>query len=197
MGNLETWVEEGKFRQDLFFRLNVIPLRLPALRERGEDILELARFFIDLYAKEYGLPKTTLSAEATGWLTDYNWPGNVRELQNLMERAVLLCGSAPIESVHFLLDPDAWPLFEESPKSGDNAGSDAETAPGDLSDAEEPSSSFGGAVIPLHEMERIMIAKGLEQTSGNRTQAAELLGISVRTLRNKLNEYRTMGVDIE
>ena len=90
--NLEEWVREGKFRQDLFFRLNVIPLRLPSLRERGEDVLELARFFMNMYVREYALPSTELSPEASRWLLDYDWPGNVRELQNLMERAVLLAG---------------------------------------------------------------------------------------------------------
>ena len=199
--NLENWVADGKFRQDLFFRLNVIPLRLPALRERGGDILELARFFMALYAKEYGLPKAELSPEAVSWLTGYDWPGNVRELQNLMERAVLLCGNSAIQPVHFLLDPNAWPLFEEADavQNAEQSGTSETTdgTPPDQPDAGASFQAFEGAVIPLHEMERIMIAKGLEQTSGNRTQAAELLGISVRTLRNKLNEYREMGLDVE
>ena len=201
--DLEGWVAEGKFRQDLFFRLNVIPLRLPALRERGEDILELARFFVDMYTKEYGLPRAEFSEEATAWLRGYDWPGNVRELQNLMERAVLLSGGAPIASVHFLLDPDAWPLFEESDLPGDADAPDGasvgsvDTPISAASGATSPDQAFQGAVIPLHEMERLMIAKGLEQTQGNRTQAAELLGISVRTLRNKLNEYRTQGLEID
>ncbi len=195
--DLEGWVAEGKFRQDLFFRLNVIPLRLPALRERGEDILELARFFIDMYTKEYGLPKAELSGEAAAWLTSYDWPGNVRELQNLMERAVLLSGNGPIQPVHFLLDPDAWPLFEDDAAPLPAGEIPANGAPAEAGPAAQPPSSFDGAVIPLHEMERIMIAKGLEQTSGNRTQAAELLGISVRTLRNKLNEYKAQGLDID
>jgi transcriptional regulator with PAS, ATPase and Fis domain len=218
--DLEDWVAGGKFRQDLFFRLNVIPLRLPALRERGDDILSLARFFVDLYAKEYGLARAELSQEAVDWLMRYGWPGNVRELQNLMERAVLLCGGAPITSVHFLLDPDSWPLFEEEAAqiaAQAAAGTETAAAPSLPSPAvgAEPgavpggipgvtpgegaagASSFGGAVIPLHEMERILIARGLEQTAGNRTQAAELLGISVRTLRNKLNEYRAQGITVE
>lgn len=203
--DLEAWAAEGKFRQDLFFRLNVIPLRLPALRERGDDILALAHFFMDMYSKEYALPPATLSDEAADWLMDYNWPGNVRELQNLMERAVLLCGGEAIVPGHFLLDPDSWPLFEEEQSEADPLPTLSEDAsfssekgtahvrPGQ----EDPMPSFAGAVIPLHEMERIMIVKGLEQTAGNRTQAAELLGISVRTLRNKLNEYRAQGLEID
>lgn len=207
--DLDDWVKQGKFRQDLYFRLNVIPLRLPSLRERGEDVLELARFFMDMYVREYGLASGGLAPTAVDWLRRYDFPGNVRELQNLMERAVLLANGRPVEPCHFLLEGDAWPLFEESAEdtgtavaqdgntaetpavAGTAAGSGGESPPAQAGD------SFAGAVIPLHEMERIMIIKGLEVTSGNRTQAAELLGISVRTLRNKLNEYRALGLAVD
>ncbi len=214
--NLEDWVKEGKFRQDLFFRLNVIPLRLPSLREREKDVLTLAQFFMTNYSKEYGLHNSSLSASAVQWLMQYDFPGNVRELQNLMERATLLANGNPIEPGHFLLDPDTWPLFAGAPELDGQENQDdvqgtsfadtllnAQGGIGELSNesasAGKPSNNtlFGDAVIPLHEMERIMIIKGLEATSGNRTQAAELLGISVRTLRNKLNEYRAMGIEIE
>ncbi len=223
--NLEEWVREGKFRQDLFFRLNVIPLRLPSLRERGDDVLTLARFFINLYVREYSLPAVNLSDSAVTWLKTYAWPGNVRELQNLMERAVLLSGGKAIVPAHFLLESEEWPLFaDESPSSAGHDGlpdasalgledgtpfaqAAGEGLPGPVTGQDESAASetpllgglspFAGGVIPLHEMERIMIRKGLEQTSGNRTQAAELLGISVRTLRNKLNEYRLAGYAVE
>ncbi len=213
--DLDDWVKQGKFRQDLYFRLNVIPLRLPSLRERGDDVLELARFFINMYINEYQLAPTELSQSAIDWLRDYDFPGNVRELQNLMERAVLLANGRPVEPRHFLLEDDDWPLFEEdsaefvSEDGGPAAdlsgaaehGADA-LGPGAFSNGSGsavPSSSGGmpNAVIPLHEMERIMILKGLEATSGNRTQAADLLGISVRTLRNKLNEYRAAGHPVD
>ncbi len=202
--DLEDWVKEGKFRQDLFFRLNVIPLRLPSLRERGDDALTLAKFFIDSYSKDYALSKASLSPQAVDWLLNYEFPGNVRELQNLMERAVLLANGRPIEPGHFLLDPDAWPIFGDDITNNDgeiyaenlsNASPNAVDENGPIDTANQ--ALFGDAVIPLHEMERIMILKGLEITSGNRTQAADLLGISVRTLRNKLNEYRAMGIDVE
>ena len=226
--DLEDWVKQGKFRQDLYFRLNVIPLRLPSLRERSDDVLELANFFMNMYAREYELPQTALSQSATDWLRDYDFPGNVRELQNLMERAVLLANGRPVEPRHFLLENDDWPLFEEDEAdfASDENGSDhspdaawpgqdsayaatAPTAPSEaLNGGQDALRSLtrtsggstmasGGAVIPLHEMERIMILKGLEATSGNRTQAADLLGISVRTLRNKLNEYRAAGHPID
>ena len=201
--HLQEWVDEGKFRQDLFFRLNVIPLKLPALRERGEDMLQLARFFVDKFCTQYVLPKLAFSEEAAEWLLSYDWPGNVRELQNLMERSVLLAGNGPIQKRHFLLDDDAWTMIEEQGEQGEVPI---------LQETEEPETQdahvsrplgggngepfLGGKVLPLQEMERIMIMRGLEQTSGNRTQAAELLGISVRTLRNKLNEYRSQGIEI-
>jgi DNA-binding NtrC family response regulator len=196
--DLEAWVKEGKFRQDLFFRLNVIPLRLPSLRERGEDALLLADFFIRLYVHEYRLSPTSLSTEAKDWIMEYPWPGNVRELQNLMERAALLCGGSPILPAHFLLDPDAWPVLADAPGLEDEENH-GPSVPGSADAAAAATGDFSGGVIPLHEMERIMIIKGLDQTRGNRTQAAELLGISVRTLRNKLNEYREQGrpVDME
>ena len=193
--NLEEWVKEGKFRQDLFFRLNVIPLRLPSLKERSEDILELAVFFMNMYVREYRLAPTSLSAQAKEWLMQHDWPGNVRELQNLMERAVLLCGGKAIVPQHFLLEGDAWPLFaEESPVPAFAA--ETEDAPYGAGPAAASGAAvdLSGGLIPLHEMERLMIFKGLEMTSGNRTQTAELLGISVRTLRNKLSEYRDQGL---
>ncbi|MGE9984304.1 sigma 54-interacting transcriptional regulator [Desulfovibrio sp. SGI.169] len=209
--DLEDWVKQGRFRQDLYFRLNVIPLRLPSLRERGDDVLELARFFVDMYAREYRLPPAPLSDAAVSWLRQYEFPGNVRELQNLMERAVLLANGRPVEPRHFLLENDAWPLFEEdAPEvAGASAAEPAVTAaaasaapagpatPASGATPEAAAGQFAGPVIPLHEMERIMIIKGLEATSGNRTQAAELLGISVRTLRNKLNEYRSLGHPVD
>jgi len=224
--DLEGWVKEGKFRQDLYFRLNVIPLRLPSLRERGDDVLQLAHFFMNMYTREYQLPVSPLSESAVTWLQQYDFPGNVRELQNLMERAVLLANGRPVEPCHFLLENDDWPLFEEeapAPAGGMSAGAAASvademlnmaaaaSAPAAGGDVPRPAdqaaagtggeisaeSRMQGAVIPLHEMERIMILKGLEVTSGNRTQAADLLGISVRTLRNKLNEYRAAGHPID
>lgn len=214
--NLEDWVKEGKFRQDLYFRLNVIPLRLPALRERGDDIIELANFFLDMYTKEYALPQAKFSQEAITWLKNYAWPGNVRELQNLMERAVLLAVGKDIMPAHFLLDPDNWPLFEDDEENQEvqaagqvsgqvfehtsEQGSLLETeqkAPASVQTAPAGAVDFSGGLMPLHEVERLMIKKGLEVTQGNRTQAAELLGISVRTLRNKLNEYKSMGLDVE
>ncbi|QJT08934.1 sigma-54-dependent transcriptional regulator [Oceanidesulfovibrio marinus] len=197
---LQQWVEEGKFRQDLYFRLNVIPLTLPPLHERGDDVLRLARHFVEQFREQYQLPPLEFSAEAVAWLKSYEWPGNVRELQNLMERSVLLAGAGPISTSHFLLD-DTWTPPEEAAEPVEEVSS---TPPQDVAEPHAPAPLSGESmenvladrVLPLSEMERIMIMRGLKQTSGNRTQAAEMLGISVRTLRNKLNEYRSRGLDV-
>ncbi len=192
---IEEHVEQGKFRQDLYFRLNVIPLKLPALRDRGDDVLLLAEWFVSGFCKAYGLPRLAFSAEATEWMRGYGWPGNVRELQNLMERAVLLAGQGPIEPRHFLLDPDSYEIPEEFMEAGACQPPGAGTSQGGAAGAAE-SPGFEAEVMPLEEMERRMILKSLDKTQGNRTQAADLLGISVRTLRNKLAEYRKLGMDI-
>ncbi|MFP4071980.1 MAG: sigma 54-interacting transcriptional regulator [Desulfovibrionales bacterium] len=184
--NLEESVEQGNFRQDLYYRLNVIPIKLPPLRERKEDILPLAGFFIRRYCREYGLAPLELGADARQWLLEYSWPGNVRELQNLMERAVLLAGKGPVQPRHFLIEDGQWlPEGELGVEGTGNGGQGIAVA---AEDAME--------LVPLHVMEQKMIMKSLDHTEGNRTQASQLLGISVRTLRNKLNEYRKQGMDI-
>ncbi len=188
--DLQARVEAGDFRQDLYFRLNVIPLRLPPLRERGEDVIRLAYHFIDRFSSECSISGLKLSPEAEQWLRENDWAGNVRELQNLMERAVLLAGSGPIRTEHFLLDAGLLDLDLEDTDSdpcsrqADQAGPQCGTL------CQEPE------LVPLQEMERRLILRSLDHTQGNRTQAAKLLGISVRTLRNKLNEYREQGAGV-
>ncbi|WP_457572183.1 sigma 54-interacting transcriptional regulator [Desulfovulcanus sp.] len=181
--DIEECVQKKEFRQDLFYRLNVIPLKLPPLRDRGSDILLLAEYFVRKFCQEYNVSLNGLSEQARKWLMNYDWPGNVRELQNLMERAVLLAGSGKIEVNHFLLEGEDWPeelTLEEEKELVEKQ---------DFSEKNDE-------VLPLHEMEKRMILKSLQKTGGNRTQASELLGISVRTLRNKLNEYRKQGLVI-
>ncbi len=186
--NIEDCVSKGEFRQDLFYRLNVIPIRLPPLRERGDDVLLLAEHFVTHFCSQYGLKRMTFASEARSWLMDYEWPGNVRELQNLMERAVLLSGQGGvIRSRHFLLDGEDW--YDEQEEEG-GSGQEIIDQP-DLHRPHDPNE-----ILSIWEMEKIMIIKSLEKTGGNRTQASELLGISVRTLRNKLNEYKKEGLVI-
>jgi DNA-binding NtrC family response regulator len=201
--DIEQSVREGKFRQDLFYRLNVIPLRLPALCERGDDVLVLAEYFAGKYAAAYGMGPQIFAEDARAWLSSYDWPGNVRELQNLMERAVLLAQGGPISQRHFLLDGDTWGI--DVPEGEAQAGAPAPTSADpaaaprqETNAAPPPPASLRDAlsVMPLHEMEKQLILKSLDETSGNRTLAAQLLGISVRTLRNKLNEYREQGLEV-
>jgi DNA-binding NtrC family response regulator len=187
--DIEESVRAKEFRQDLYYRLNVIPLKLPPLRERGKDILALGEFFLKRYSKEYGFTPSGFTQEAASWLMEYPWPGNVRELQNLMERAVLLAAGSPIRPSHFLLEGEEWPLDEAMEIPGE------EPVASDNGPDEITSDTLG--VVPLQEMERRLIIQSLDQTSGNRTQASKLLGISVRTLRNKLSEYRKQGMEIE
>lgn len=184
---IEQTVKDGKFREDLYYRLNVIPLKLPALAERGEDALLLADFFMQKYCAAYSIRSGGFGAEAKKWLLEYHWPGNVRELQNLMERAVLLAGTSVIEPRHFLVDGEEW-MPDDFNELGECSSEEAPTPPTSLDEAL--------SVMPLHEMEKKLILKSLDETSGNRTQAALLLGISVRTLRNKLNEYKKQGIEV-
>jgi DNA-binding NtrC family response regulator len=186
--DIENVVREGKFRQDLFYRLNVIPLKLPALKERGDDVALLAEFFVNKFCATYGLGQLAFTESAKQWLMDYDWPGNVRELQNLMERAVLLAGTGPIQTRHFLMGDEQWTPDDLAGVSADQKAASEAAPPGSMDEAL--------SVMPLHEMEKRLILKSLEETTGNRTRAAELLGISVRTLRNKLNEYKQQGIDV-
>jgi two-component system response regulator FlrC len=167
---LEKDIQEGTFRQDLFYRLNVVPLRLPALRNRPDDIVPLAGHFLQETASLNGLPSKNLSPESEERLRRMLWPGNVRELENLMERATLLVDGDLIEPA----DLDFLERLDERPEAS-------------------PREDHQGAVLPLREMEKRMIFRALDDNQGNRTRASKILGISVRTLRNKLNEYQREG----
>lgn len=164
--NLEEAVQNGTFRQDLYYRLNVISMNIPDLKDRPDDILVLAKHFIKKYSELNDLPMKDLSKEAADLLLHYLWPGNVRELENTMHRAVLLsCGyEIGIEAI-MLQNPQA--VKEETPTVGQTVAS----------------------------MERRLIIDTLKHTMGNRTTAANILGISIRTLRNKLKQYQEEGFD--
>ncbi len=185
--NLAEAAREGKFREDLLFRLNVVNLKLPPLRERPADVVELAQFFGRKYAEANGVPVRPLSAEARKALALYRWPGNVRELENTIHRAVLLAAGPEI-GVDGILTPDGARLDQARVGAGTGAAAHAAMA------AEQVTRALVGRTVA--DVERDLILETLRHCLGNRTHAANILGISIRTLRNKLNEYSADGVPV-
>ncbi|MFO1014487.1 MAG: sigma-54 dependent transcriptional regulator [Caulobacteraceae bacterium] len=177
-------VKDGTFREDLLYRLNVVNLRLPSLRERPGDVIALAEHFVKKYAAANGLPDRPLSVQAKQRLVTHRWPGNVRELENAMHRAVLLSSGPEIEEFAIRL-PDGTAM---------SAAPGAEVARSASMAAEAISRNFVGQTVA--EMEQQLILDTLSHCLGNRTHAANILGISIRTLRNKLKEYSDAGVSI-
>src|SRR5438876_12078273 len=177
-------VREGTFREDLLFRLNVVNLKIPALRERPADVLELAQHFAKRYAAANGLPARPLSSEAKRVLTTNRWPGNVRELENTIHRAVLMAQGDEI-GADAILTPDGDRL--------DIAKTPPAVAHATLA-AEQVTRALVGRTVA--DVERDLILETLKHCLGNRTHAANILGISIRTLRNKLNEYAGDGVAV-
>jgi len=172
----------GRFRQDLYFRLNVVSLVLPPLRERPADIAVLAQHFASKYAELNGLPERRVGPEALAALALHDWPGNIRELENTMHRAVLLAHGPVIEP------PDL-----ELPGATVEPPAPHTPAPPPAAPARIAAPMVGRTV---EEMERLLILDTLGHCLGNRTQAAAILGISIRTLRNKLRDYAASGVAV-
>jgi DNA-binding NtrC family response regulator len=168
--DLRQAVSNGRFRQDLFYRINVIPLVLPPLRQRRGDIDLLAEHFLQRFAARNGKSMTRIAPDAMAALLRHTWPGNVRELENAIERAVLVGSGDTLQARHLALEADS--------------------APAPAAAAAAPRFATG---LSVHEMERQLITQTLRDVNNNRTQAAELLGISIRTLRNKLKEYTHSG----
>jgi DNA-binding NtrC family response regulator len=181
--NLSEAVREGIFREDLLFRLNVVNLKIPPLRERPADVLELAQHFVRLYSQANGVALRPLSADAKRQLSLARWPGNVRELENTMHRAVLMASGDEIGS-DAILSPDGLRLDQSKPAAVAHAAMAAEAV----------TRSLVGRTVA--DVERDLILETLKHCLGNRTHAANILGISIRTLRNKLNEYSSAGVPI-
>ena len=181
--NLLKSVENGDFREDLYYRLNVFPLKVPPLRERSGDALVLASRFLERSAKRYGVKIKGFSESACQAIQAYQWPGNIRELQNLIERAVILA-DGPI------LGEDVLGLPSVTVSRSARKESPVKTAPDRTTDLAVAPKADTEELVPLDEMEKQHILRALERTGGNRTQAATLLKISIRTLRNKLHQYR-------
>lgn len=175
-------VEAGDFRQDLYFRLNVLPLHIPALREREEDVAALAAFFVERVCQREGLAKKHFADSAMHLMRSYPWPGNVRELQNICERAVVLCRGETIGSdlVHPWLHGPQPGRAQRSTRSVEIV-----TRP-----SVPPASVLGQGVRPLEEIERQAIIETLERFNGHRQKTAEALGIGVRTLGLKLKKWK-------
>jgi len=181
--NLVDYAREGKFREDLLFRLNVVNLKIPPLRERPADVQELADYFVKKYSEANGLPARPLSTEARRALSLNRWPGNVRELENTIHRAVLLTSGEEI-GAEGLMTPDGARLGQDGPATVAHAALAAE----------QVTRSLVGRTVA--DVERDLILETLKHCLGNRTHAANILGISIRTLRNKLNEYSADGVPV-
>jgi two-component system response regulator FlrC len=182
--NLAEAVREGTFREDLLFRLNVVNLKIPPLRERPADVIELADYFVKKYAAANGVRLRSLSQEARRTLTLNYWPGNVRELENTMHRAVLMADGEEI-GPEAILTPDGVRLDQQR-----SAPAVAHAAMA----AEQATRGLVGRTVA--EVERDLILDTLKHCLGNRTHAANVLGISIRTLRNKLNEYAADGLPV-
>ena len=178
--DLEAEVKKGTFREDLYFRLNVINLHLSKLADRLDDIAPLAAYFIEKYSKANGLPPRKLSPEALTKLRGHQWPGNVRELENIMHRAVLMAQGNLIDEAAILLPASSKPA-PTAPIS-----TPAPTPVTEQAAAPKRNELVGRTV---EEVERELIIDTLNHCLGNRTQAAQILGISIRTLRNKLKQY--------
>ena len=168
---LKEAVENNEFREDLFYRLNVVPIYLPALKERKDDIPLLVEYFIKKSAEENNRPQPTITEESLQLLMNYDWPGNVRELENTIERAVVICTDERIKPKHFLNFNGFSPNTNFS----------------------EP---VNGGIKNLSEIEKKTILRVLQENDGNRTHSSKELGISVRTLRNKIRDYREEGIRI-
>ncbi|MDX2111152.1 MAG: sigma-54 dependent transcriptional regulator [Verrucomicrobiota bacterium] len=221
--HLEEEVKSGRFRKDLFYRLSVFPLHIEPLRERNEDKILLATHFLQQFGRKHGLEKPMWSERALQAIASYSWPGNVRELQNTVERAVILAqpgkplsagllnftisdalpeGSKEEPTVSAILDSinDDVPgkslacedIGDVETTATDTRGDHPIAAPKETSTVSDKVGASG--MEPLDEIEKIHILKVLQNTGGNRVRAAEILNISVRTLRNKLHLYEDAGM---
>lgn len=201
--DLVNHVAKGDFRQDLYYRLNVFPVHVPALRERADDIPLLAENFLQRFTRKHGVHVTGFSDSACAALLGYSWPGNVRELQNTVERAVILSEPGRAISAAVLGLPGDFPAtaanslipwLQQTQPESDASVEAIPSAGGGVTDGQ-------GQVLRLEDLEKQAIRAALRQTGNNRTQAAAALGISIRTLRNKLQEYREagdpVGADVE
>jgi DNA-binding NtrC family response regulator len=177
--SLDDEVKAGRFREDLYYRLNVVKLVVPPLRERREDILPLFDAYLRRFAADQGAAPPVLTTSVTPLVEQYAWPGNVRELRNLAERLSIFAGGRELTPADFPPNFLEGGAVLTSPLGGLSAAAGASIAP-----------RVEGGTLDLQALERQAIQRALEQFQGNRSAAAEALGISRRTLQRKLKEYR-------
>ena len=173
--NLDECVKNGTFRQDLYYRLNVVNINIPPLKDRPDDIIVQAKHFAKKYSELNEIPLKEMTPAAEQKLLNYLWPGNVRELENTVHRAVLLSSGDKIDEDAILLD-------------------DIDAVINPVAGTEMSGAEFVGSTVA--SMERNLIIDTLKHTMGNRTTAANILGISIRTLRNKLKQYQDEGFEV-
>jgi two-component system response regulator FlrC len=182
---LARWVAEGKFREDLFYRLSVLPLHLPPLRDRADDVLPLAEHLLERIARREGRARLSLTEDAEQKLLEHDWPGNVRELENLMERCAALADDDTIDArlVNACISRGVAPELDVSDRD--------ETATGTWMSADDLEEHDGEL---MSEMERRLIFATLHHHGGHRARTAASLGIGLRTLGLKLKRYRELGL---
>ncbi|OEE35409.1 sigma-54-dependent Fis family transcriptional regulator [Vibrio genomosp. F10 str. ZF-129] len=195
--DLKQYVQEGNFREDLYYRLNVFPITWPALSERPGDIQPLAQHLVERHCKKLGIPVPQLNAQALSKLLQYSWPGNVRELDNVVQRALILSDNQNITGEHILLEGIDWQDasgLQQVVETGIAAPSINPVAEvGSSSAVTSASSGLGGE---LRDQEYSIILDTLVECNGRRKEMAEKLGISPRTLRYKLAKMRDAGIDV-
>ncbi|WCP67934.1 sigma-54 dependent transcriptional regulator [Vibrio tubiashii] len=193
--DLKLYVQEGNFREDLYYRLNVFPIAWPALCERKGDIEPLAQHLVERHCQKLGMPVPNVTANAINKLLSYTWPGNVRELDNVVQRALILSESGQIDSEHILLEGLDWQdasSLQVAVETGDCI------VPNIKPVAEQGSNLSAGSGLggELRDQEYAIILDTLEECNGRRKEMAEKLGISPRTLRYKLAKMRDAGIEI-
>lgn len=193
--DMEEAVRKGDFREDLYFRLNVVNIALPALRQRPADVPALAQFFADKYAEANGVAKKKISDEAKAMLQSCSWRGNIRELENTMHRAILLSVEDDIETGAIHLNSSMSAVAQPVPHTPVAAAPSA-TKADSAAGVQNPGGVEAIVGRTIAAVERDMILNTLDHCLGNRTHAANILGISIRTLRNKLSQYKDEGLDV-
>lgn len=200
--DMEAAVRAGQFREDLYFRLNVVNIELPSLHERPGDILPLAKMFADKYSEHNGIAPKKISDAAAEKLRAHHWPGNVRELENTMHRAILVSMEDEIEATAIMLSGQKASIAAQAAQNLNTAQAaqniNTTQAAQNVPAAQTAVGQSGSALVgrTVADVERDLIINTLEHCLGNRTHAANILGISIRTLRNKLKEYSEAGLAI-